>query len=60
MIGRSGERGSGMSVLVARHDDEDDDDIYYVKNAKRKIHQYFSEFKNNNIFTLHLKMTNGG
>ena len=25
MIGRSGERGSGISVLVARHDD---DDIY--------------------------------
>ena len=27
MIGRSGERGSGISVLVARHDD-DYDDIY--------------------------------
>ena len=26
MIGRSGERGSGISVLVARHDDDDDDD----------------------------------
>ena len=27
MIGRSGERGSGISVLVVRHDaDEDDDD----------------------------------
>ena len=26
MIGRSGERGSGMSVLAARHDDDDDDD----------------------------------
>ena len=25
-IGRSGERGSGISVLVARHDDDDDDD----------------------------------
>ena len=24
-IGRSGERGSGISVLVARHDDEDDE-----------------------------------
>ena len=24
MIGRSGERGSGISVLAARHDDEDD------------------------------------
>ena len=27
MVGRSGERGSGISVLAARHDD-DDDDIY--------------------------------
>ena len=27
MIGRSGERGSGISVLAARHDDDDDDFI---------------------------------
>ena len=26
MIGRSGERGSGISVLAARHDDDNDDD----------------------------------
>ena len=26
MIGKSGERGSGISVQVARHDDDDDDD----------------------------------
>ena len=26
MIGRSGERGSGISVLAARHDDDDEDD----------------------------------
>ena len=25
-IGRSGERGSGISELMARHDDDDDDD----------------------------------
>ena len=25
MIGRHGERGSGISVLAARHDDDDDD-----------------------------------
>ena len=25
MIWRSGERGSGISVLAARHDDDDDD-----------------------------------
>ena len=29
MIGRSGERGSGISVLVAQHDDDDDDDISF-------------------------------
>ncbi len=28
MIGRSGERWSGISVLAARHDDDDDDDDY--------------------------------
>ena len=26
MIRRRGERGSGISVLAARHDDDDDDD----------------------------------
>ena len=26
-IGKSGERGSGISALPARHDDDDDDDI---------------------------------
>ena len=28
-IGRSGERGSGISVLPARHDDDDDDNYIY-------------------------------
>ena len=28
MIGRGGERGSGISVLMAQQDDDDDDDIY--------------------------------
>ena len=28
-IGRSGERGSGISVLPARYDDDDDDDFKY-------------------------------
>ena len=27
MIGGSGERGSGISVLAARHDDDDDDSV---------------------------------
>ena len=31
MIGRSGESGSGISVLAA-HDDDDDDDINVKKN----------------------------
>ncbi len=37
MIGRRGERGSGISVLIARHDDDDDDDdggnnfIFYLQ-----------------------------
>ena len=26
MIGKSGERGSGIAVLAAQHDDDDDDD----------------------------------
>ena len=32
MIRRSGERGSGISVLAARHndDDDDDDDVYFT------------------------------
>ena len=32
MLGRSGERGSGISVLAARHDDDDDDicNMYYI------------------------------
>ena len=29
MIGRSGERGSGISVLVAQHDDDDDDESWF-------------------------------
>ena len=29
-IGKSGERGSGISVLAARHDDDDDDIYIYI------------------------------
>ena len=29
-IGRNGERGSGISVLMAWHDDDDDDDDIYM------------------------------
>ena len=31
-IGRSGERGSGISVLPARHDDDDEDLVNYIIN----------------------------
>ena len=30
-IGRSGERGSGISVLAARHEDDDNDDNIYIE-----------------------------
>ena len=33
MIGRSGERGSGISVLAARHDDDDDDDLTFPRRS---------------------------
>ena len=33
MIGRSGERGSGISVLAAQHDD---DDIYIYRERERE------------------------
>ena len=32
MIGRSGERGSGISVLAARHDDDDECDSKKTNN----------------------------
>ena len=33
-MGKSGERGPGISVLPARHDDDDDDDeVLYVMEA---------------------------
>ena len=30
MIGRNGERRSGISAQTARHDDDDDDDDIYI------------------------------
>ena len=32
-IGRSGERGSGISVLPARYDDDDDKDDFGIKSS---------------------------
>ena len=34
-IGRSGERGSGISVLPARYDD--DDEVEHLKNALKRV-----------------------
>ena len=43
MIGRCGERGSGISVLAVRHDDDDDDDddddIYSREWEEEKLHK---------------------
>ena len=36
MIGRSGERGSGISVLAARHDDDDDDKLISGEKISKK------------------------
>ena len=36
-LGRSGERGSGISVLPARHDDDDDDDDNKFKTSNLVI-----------------------
>ena len=52
MIGRSGERGSGISVLAARHDDDDDDDLTLRKpmsfSSLKLLHTNYS-------FTSHIK-----
>ena len=45
MIGKSGERGSGISVLAAQHDD--DDDFRMVKNLPKTT---IDVLKNNFIF----------
>ncbi len=38
MIGRNGERGSGISALAARHDDDDDDDDDFYERVTRPAH----------------------
>ena len=42
-VGKSGERGSGISVLTARHDDDDDDDdcCCHLWNSRHCAHQKF-------------------
>ena len=36
MIGRSGKRGSGISVLVERHDDDDINIVLYIPKSQTK------------------------
>ena len=54
-MGRSGERGSRISVLAARHDDDDDDDYKPVKPSdfasvwKGICRNYFLKFINVDI-----------
>ena len=45
MIGRSGERGSGISVLVARHDDDDDDDDELFGQSCNIFHHFHPKMK---------------
>ena len=37
-IGRSGERGSGISVLAAWHDDDDDFHLMVISKISRRVH----------------------
>ena len=40
MIGRNGERRSGISAQAARHDDDDDDTLFIILFAINKIPNY--------------------
>ena len=55
-IGRSSDRGSGISVLVALHDDDDDDEIYiyiyiYIYWQHFLIDSYLIELKRHFLST---------
>ena len=52
MIGRRGERESGISVLAARHDD-DDDDFLNTEDVKNYFIYYTNvHWQKNSIFNL--------
>ena len=51
-IGRSGERGSGISVLTARHDNDDDDDA--IKPNKPRDYVKIICFKNSYLQWIYL------
>ena len=48
MIGRNGGRGSGISVLAARHDDDDDDDEVNNNNNSSSNNDNNNNNNNNN------------
>ena len=54
MIGRSGERGSGISMLAARHDDDDDDKglllLFVTYNYTTEYKQKWLSFNRNGYF----------
>ena len=54
VIGRSGERGPGISVLTARHDEDDDDDLstYYIVYTRFIVSIYMS------VWNLYLTLLN--
>ena len=57
-IGRDGERGSGISVLIVRHDDDDDESkfIFYANNCY-DMHAYGIKIYNEiNLFKSHVKI----
>ena len=49
-IGRGGERGSGISVLIARHQN-DDDKLYLIEYIDPGEHEYLTVI----VFTLRIK-----
>ena len=50
-IGRSGERGSGISVLPARDDDDDDDKpVWYDQNTDLNLSLYLTQFMELSIY----------
>ncbi len=40
-IGRGGERGPGISVLIARHDDDDDDNMHVYAYGVELVSVWF-------------------
>ena len=52
MIGRNGERRSGISAQAARHDDDDDSDIDYTADNLREVTLIFRKLLFHDYFPL--------